>query len=402
MALAALPRPLRAASPSTSYPRSGSPSSPRIRASASPAPHLPVRGARRSSMDKENAPPRAAAAGSAGFEPTSPKSSNGYWSDSRSVRSGSEDEGDGPRRRSAKSPPVGVATLPTVPDDAELKSDGEASVFSESAPPPSRSALPGAVVYDANGRPVVRRRRSSSIKTKPPPGVTPTKAVDWEIPRKTFHSSIGFVTLYLKYLDPPTLGPLIKVLSSLLAFISVNDALRLNIPAFAEAWEATVGFLMRESERDKVNGTVWYLVGVIFVLALYPRDVAVVSILTLSWSDTTASTIGRLWGKYTPPLPPHFPGVKWLPFAPRKSLAGFLAAAVTGFGIGVFYHWAPGTWAIIDGGLLGRIATGVVVGLGGAVVEALDLGFDDNLTLPILSGAVVWAWLAATNAILGY
>lgn len=70
------------------------------------------------------------------------------------------------------------------------------------------------------------------------------------------------------------------MLTGLLAFISANDALRLNIPAFAEAWEATVGFLMRESERDKINGTVWYLVGVIFVLALYPRDVAVVSILT--------------------------------------------------------------------------------------------------------------------------
>jgi diacylglycerol kinase (CTP) len=37
---------------------------------------------------------------------------------------------------------------------------------------------------------------------------------------------------------------------------------------------------MRESERDKVNGVVWYLVGVVWVLGLYPRDVAVVSILT--------------------------------------------------------------------------------------------------------------------------
>ncbi len=37
---------------------------------------------------------------------------------------------------------------------------------------------------------------------------------------------------------------------------------------------------MRESERDKINGVVWYLVGVITVLGLYPRDVAVVAILT--------------------------------------------------------------------------------------------------------------------------
>ena len=37
---------------------------------------------------------------------------------------------------------------------------------------------------------------------------------------------------------------------------------------------------MRESERKKINGVIWYMVGVIFVLGLYPRDVAVVSVLT--------------------------------------------------------------------------------------------------------------------------
>lgn len=55
---------------------------------------------------------------------------------------------------------------------------------------------------------------------------------------------------------------------------------RLNSPAFAEIWEMVCGFLMRVEERDKINGVVWYLVGVIFVLAMYPRDIAVVSILT--------------------------------------------------------------------------------------------------------------------------
>lgn len=58
------------------------------------------------------------------------------------------------------------------------------------------------------------------------------------------------------------------------------DFFRLKYPGFAEIWESYLGFLMRESERDKINGVVWYLVGVIFVLSLYPRDVAVVSILT--------------------------------------------------------------------------------------------------------------------------
>lgn len=48
---------------------------------------------------------------------------------------------------------------------------------------------------------------------------------------------------------------------------------------------------------------------------------------SLSWADTAASTIGRLWGSLTPPLPRRFLG---LPLAPRKSLAGFLAGSLTG------------------------------------------------------------------------
>ncbi|OCF34455.1 hypothetical protein I317_03492 [Kwoniella heveanensis CBS 569] len=313
----------------------------------------------------------------------------------------------------------GLPTLPTIPDPEEGNEDDSAiapsSPMSEKSyshahaydpPPPAASTSTG-----TGARPVMtatRKRRSSSIKRKPSPGVVPTKAVDWEIPRKTLHSSIGFLTLLLNHLDPPTLKPLIQVLSTGLLTVAVTDFFRLRFPAFAEIWELYLGFLMRESERQKINGVVWYLVGVIFVLAVYPRDVAVVSILTLSWSDTTASTLGRLWGRYTPPLPAHFPGIKLLPFAPRKSLAGFLAATVTGFFIGIGFWWngSNGRWIVLDvedygHGYWGLWVTAAVVGIGGAVVEALDLGVDDNLTLPILSGAIVWAWLATTNLLLG-
>ncbi len=58
----------------------------------------------------------------------------------------------------------------------------------------------------------------------------------------------------------------------------------------------------------------------------------------LSWADTAASTFGRLWGSRTPPLPARVPFLG-LPLAPRKSLAGFLAAFVTGTVI-VFSFWS--------------------------------------------------------------
>lgn len=94
---------------------------------------------------------------------------------------------------------------------------------------------------------------------------------------------------------------------------------------------------------------------------------------SLSWSDTTASTLGRLWGRYTPPLPAHVPGIKFLPFAPRKSLAGFLAATVTGILIclGFWRNGSGGHWHLLDAHWLGLLVSSVVIGIGGAVTEAL-------------------------------
>ena len=74
----------------------------------------------------------------------------------------------------------------------------------------------------------------------------------------------------------------------------------------------------------------------------------------LSWADTNASTFGRLWGKKTKALPRRFLG---LPFAPRKSLAGFAAASLTGTLTAVaFWGWfAPSvnrpevSWTWVDG-----------------------------------------------------
>lgn len=99
----------------------------------------------------------------------------------------------------------------------------------------------------------------------------------------------------------------------------------------------------------------------------------------LSWSDTTASTIGRLLGRHSPPLPAHVPLLPFLPFAQRKSLAGFSAAALTGFLIAVGFWWSGshGGWCVLSAGAaiagrpVGFWLTAVVLGLGGAVVEAL-------------------------------
>ncbi|KAJ7666764.1 hypothetical protein DFH06DRAFT_984327, partial [Mycena polygramma] len=105
------------------------------------------------------------------------------------------------------------------------------------------------------------------------------KKIDWEIPRKVFHSSIGFITLGL-YLTP-SMSPrtVTLVLWSALAVIAPTDVVRLRAPAVERVYERCLGFLMRESERTGTNGTLWYTLGVNFALTFYPIDVATVSIL---------------------------------------------------------------------------------------------------------------------------
>ncbi|KAJ7888571.1 hypothetical protein B0H14DRAFT_3081928 [Mycena olivaceomarginata] len=254
------------------------------------------------------------------------------------------------------------------------------------------------------------------------------KKIDWEIPRKVFHSSIGFITLGL-YLTP-SIAPrtVTVVLWSALAVIAPTDVVRLRVPAVERVYERLLGFLMRESERTGTNGTLWYILGCNFALTFYPIDVATVSILILSWADTAASTVGRMYGRRTAPLPASV-SLAWLPatarrlktpFAPRKSTAGFAAACVTGAlvalafwlglaglrGVAEMRAVAEGEWDFTTtparfgvSGVGGLVALVLCAGVVSGVAEALDLGgLDDNLTLPIISGGAlmlffrVWGW----------
>lgn len=172
---------------------------------------------------------------------------------------------------------------------------------------------------------------------------------------------------------------------------------------------------MRESEYSGYNGVIWYLLGAWSVLYFLPKDVAVVSVMLLSWCDTAASTFGRLYGRYTPRL------------RRGKSLAGSLAAFLVGVVTAAwFWGWvAPHTPAFpgdeqnpfMFNGVLrlpaaaanfldlseeqatvsGAVALGVMSiwsGFAAAGSEVIDLfGWDDNLTIPVLSGIGIWGFL---------
>ncbi|KAJ9624738.1 Diacylglycerol kinase [Knufia peltigerae] len=235
-----------------------------------------------------------------------------------------------------------------------------------------------------------------------------------EIPRKLLHVSIGFFTLrfYVTGIQTTSITPW---LLGALAIIAPTDVLRHHSDRFNRFYIRVLGALMRETEVDGYNGVIWYLVGAYVALKFSPKDIGVVSILLLSWCDTAASTIGRLYGRYT------------IRLRRGKSLAGSMAAFFTGAIVAVFFwgYLAPRTgpfpndpvdgfmfkdrlsipggvkeylgWQPNQGVIVGNAALAVMsvcTGIIASLSELVDIwGWDDNLTIPLLSSAGLWAFL---------
>lgn len=241
-----------------------------------------------------------------------------------------------------------------------------------------------------------------------------------EIPRKALHVSIGFLTLdlYRRGVQTTAITPL---LISALVPISAIDVVRHRSERLNRAYVRVVGALMRETEVTSYNGVIWYLLGAYIVLRFFPKDIGVMGVLLLSWCDTAASTFGRLYGRYTPRL------------RRGKSLAGTLAAWVTGVitaalfwgvivprvgsfpddppdafmfqgrlnlfpdGLRRLLGYASDSTATAATTISGGLALGVMSVVSGIVAagsELIDLfGWDDNLTIPVLSGIGLWGFL---------
>jgi len=233
-----------------------------------------------------------------------------------------------------------------------------------------------------------------------------------EVPRKALHVSIGFFVVWL-YLTGTQTYSVCPYLMTALIPIAAVDVVRHHYAPFNRFYVRVLGLLMRESEFAGYNGVIFYLLGAWAVLYFFPKDVGVMGTLLLSWCDTAASTFGRLYGRYTPSI------------RRGKSLAGSLAAFLVGVGTSAFFWgWLaptkgpqPGDETFMFTGALslpravagliglppeqatvsGAMALGIMSvwsGFVAAASEVVDLfGWDDNLTIPVLSGLGIWGFL---------
>ncbi|KAG4304158.1 hypothetical protein PORY_002522 [Pneumocystis oryctolagi] len=211
-------------------------------------------------------------------------------------------------------------------------------------------------------------------------------AIIWEIPRKSVHASIGILTLhlYVRHLETSAVTP---YLIAALVPAAGCDIIRFAVPEFNRIYVAVLGPLMRESEINGWNGVIFYLIGAWTVLIIFPKDIAVISILVLAWSDTAASTFGRLYGGRGPLL------------RHGKSLIGSIAACCMAM-FSVYLFWGyiarfdePGlSWH--PSSRLNIHSLALVTGIIGAFAEQFNLcGLNDNCVIPILTGSLLYLFL---------
>jgi dolichol kinase len=143
------------------------------------------------------------------------------------------------------------------------------------------------------------------------------------------------------------------------------DIVRLNSPSVNKFIYSRFGSFVRQNEAHRLTGTAPYVLGIGLSLFLYSAPVATAAVCFLAFGDVAATAVGERYGKTR---------------IGDKSLEGTTAFILASMTVGFFLTLigiAPMTAVIVLGAL---IAAGV---------ELLPLPVNDNLVIPIVSGAVM-------------
>jgi uncharacterized protein (TIGR00297 family) len=185
-----------------------------------------------------------------------------------------------------------------------------------------------------------------------------------EIGRKAVHMAVGGFAFAVRPLGAPlaALAAVVAVLFN--AFVLP----RIGGRSLWREGEAKSGFAL---------GIVLYPVAVLLLILIFARrlEVAAATWGILAFGDGMASIVGMAIGR------------RKLPWNPAKSWAGSLAFVLFGgLAAAILLLWsAPGQY-----GAGFAIAIGFAAALFAALLESQPLGLDDNLGVPLVSGAVLY------------
>ena len=120
--------------------------------------------------------------------------------------------------------------------------------------------------------------------------------------------------------------------------------------------------VLREEEKATFMGSTYFIFSTILTILLFPKSIAIASILILILSDTAAALIGKWMGRIQ---------------IFGKTLEGSTAFLITSLLIVWIYPH------------LNRYS-GSLAALGATCIEVLPIKVNDNLSIPLVAGAIMF------------
>ena len=181
-----------------------------------------------------------------------------------------------------------------------------------------------------------------------------------EVKRKIVHLATLIVPVGYALTSEETV--ILFLIPFFLALLSV-DLLRHLHPGVASLFRKYFfGRVLREEEKPTFMGATYFIFSTLLTILLFPKPIAIVSILILIVSDTAAALVGKGIGR-----------VKIF----GKTLEGSAAFLITSLAIVWIYP------------RLDRIS-GSLAALGATLIEVLPIKLNDNLSIPLVAGAIMF------------
>jgi dolichol kinase len=185
-----------------------------------------------------------------------------------------------------------------------------------------------------------------------------------ELLRKSIHLSGLILPVIYFFLDKPTM----LIFAGILAGITIAiELVKWIFPGFGNFFFQIFAPLLRTHERKgAITGATYYLISAFLCILFFAKTLAVVCIFFMVLGDLAAALVGKKWGRTK--------------LIGAKSLEGSAACFVV--------------CAAVVCAAIALVKLHPVIGIIGAlvatIVELLPFPVDDNLTVPLVSGAVMY------------
>ncbi len=187
--------------------------------------------------------------------------------------------------------------------------------------------------------------------------------------RKLYHLVNGLICFGL-YAFVLTRAQSLLVLGSIGGLWFLVDTLRFRSPVVNRMALRVFGRLMRREELRSLTGNSYFILGLFIVACVFPRPIVCLSVLYLALGDPIAAIVGTRWGKHR----------VWNKKSVEGMTANFLVTALASWLCGAFLLASPNPWLLA-----------LVGGVCSVIAEAIPLGVDDNLSIPVVSATLLLA-----------